>query len=231
VVDPIRVFVGSDGFQRAAGMERTLAHSIRSRTQHDVEIVFMTSGAKGFEVSHDGRYGTWAMGHEPGVAWSGRGWGTDFSAFRFAIPELSGFRGRAIYLDVDMIVLADIAELLDVPQRRPWVCRAVPMTDVSVIDCAAFRDRNGWPRIGQMKRSGWGVQRYIDLLVRIDAIGSGVPAPWNTLDREPLAGAKLAHFTTVPTQPWRPYPKTTYAPIAPAWEALWRREHDAAHAP
>lgn len=229
-MSPIRVFVGSDLFQRAAGMERTLEHSIRSRTRSEVQIVFMTSGTPGFEVSHDGLDGSWAMGHGPGEAWSGRGWGTDFSAFRFAIPELAGFVGTAIYLDVDQIVLGDIAELARVPTTKPWVCRRVPLTDVSVIDCAAFEGRSGWPRVSQMRRSGWGARQYVDHLVRLDMIGAGVPDAWNRHDREPLTpDTKLAHFTTVPTQPWRPYPKTRYSQIAPEWEALWRREHQAAH--
>lgn len=225
----IRVFVGSDVFQRAAGMERTLEHSIRSRTQEPVDIVFMTSGTPGWEASIDGKNGTWAIGHEPGEAWSGRGWGTDFSAFRFAIPELCGFRGRAIYLDVDQIVLGDIKELAEVPQQLPWMCRRIPLTDVSVIDCSAF-DRPGWPRIEQMRRSGWGAGHYVDLLLRLRLIGPGVPDAWNVLDREALTpDTKLAHFTTVPTQPWRPYPKTAYRPGPPAWTALWEREHKAAH--
>lgn len=229
MTDVIRVFVGSDRFQRAAGMERTLEHSIQSRTKRRVSIRFMTSGEQGFEVSIDGRERTWAIGHAPGEAWSGRGWGTDFSAFRFAIPEMCGFQGRAIYLDADQIVLGDIGELWDLPQRGPWMCRHVPLTDVSVIDCAAF-DRPDWPRIERMKLSGWGAGRYVDLLLRLGLVAGGVPAAWNTLDREPLtATTKLAHFTTVPTQPWRPYPRTHYSPINPQWEALWRREHDAAH--
>src|SRR5688500_13788101 len=36
---------------------------------------------------------------------------TEFSNYRFLIPQLCGFVGRAIYLDSDMICLADIAEL------------------------------------------------------------------------------------------------------------------------
>lgn len=225
----IRVFVGSDVFQRAAGMERTLEHSIRSRTKREVEITFMTSGTKGWEVTRDGRNGTWAIGHDPGEAWSGRGWGTDFSAFRFAIPEICGFRGRAIYLDVDQIVLGDIGELHDLRTFGPWALRHVPLTDVSVIDCEAF-DRSGWPRIEQMRRSGWGAGQYVDLLLRLRLVSGGVPPEWNTLDRETLTPTtKLAHFTTVPTQPWRPYPKTHYLDGAPDWKALWEREHKAAH--
>ena len=45
--------------------------------------------------------------------WRGRGEhdSTDFSNARFAVPALMNFKGWAIFLDCDMICLADIAEL------------------------------------------------------------------------------------------------------------------------
>jgi lipopolysaccharide biosynthesis glycosyltransferase len=43
--------------------------------------------------------------------WNRDGWGTPFTCFRYAIPELMGFQGRAIYTDVDMLCLGDIEEL------------------------------------------------------------------------------------------------------------------------
>ena len=40
---------------------------------------------------------------------------TEFSPYRFVIPEVCDHQGRAIYLDSDMICLADIGELFDAP--------------------------------------------------------------------------------------------------------------------
>src|SRR5690606_14541865 len=39
---------------------------------------------------------------------------TEFSFARFAIPALAGFQGRALYMDSDMLVFADIAPLFDI---------------------------------------------------------------------------------------------------------------------
>ncbi len=40
---------------------------------------------------------------------------TGFSFSRFQIPKLAGYKGRALYLDADMQVFGDIAELWDIP--------------------------------------------------------------------------------------------------------------------
>ena len=45
--------------------------------------------------------------------WNRGGWGTPFTCFRYAIPELMGFKGRALYMDVDILCLGDIAELFN----------------------------------------------------------------------------------------------------------------------
>ena len=43
--------------------------------------------------------------------WNTEAWGTPFSCFRYAIPSLCEGKGRAIYMDVDMINLRDIHDL------------------------------------------------------------------------------------------------------------------------
>src|SRR3954463_7122855 len=40
---------------------------------------------------------------------------TNFSFARFAIPELKNHSGRAIYMDADMLVFRDVAELWSLP--------------------------------------------------------------------------------------------------------------------
>ena len=44
-------------------------------------------------------------------------WKTGFTNYRYAIPELAGKQGRAIYNDVDQIYLADPAELFDMDMK------------------------------------------------------------------------------------------------------------------
>jgi hypothetical protein len=49
--------------------------------------------------------------------WDRRYWGTPFTCFRYAVPELCNFEGKAIYTDVDMINFRDIAHLWEYPMH------------------------------------------------------------------------------------------------------------------
>ena len=53
-----------------------------------------------------------------------RGWTTGFTNYRFAIPELCGGRGRAIYNDVDQIYRCDPAVLFDLDRSTAAADRA-----------------------------------------------------------------------------------------------------------
>ena len=120
---------------------------------------------------------------------------TGFSNVRYTIRY-------GIYLDCDMIVLGDIAELWGYRQSDRFVCMEDGSTEVAVIDCRHFCTN---------KR-----EQY--LLPKVCAI----PPEWNVEDhklgdREPV-GAKLIHYTDLNKQPWvhGPHPNTHI-------EALWHQ--------
>jgi lipopolysaccharide biosynthesis glycosyltransferase len=83
-MDPIRVFVGTEPRQYVPQL--VLADSIRRNTTSPVDIRFCTQDQK--------RIG-----------------GTKFGFVRYMVPSYCDFRGKAIYLDADMVVLRDIKEL------------------------------------------------------------------------------------------------------------------------
>lgn len=196
----------------------------------------MRSGDPGFEVSPDGSGGSWAIGREAGLAWPKRGWGTDFSCFRMAIPELAGFTGRHVYMDADMLVRADVAELFELPSSKPFLCLSDSRTDVSVIDAGAIGQLPFWPRLAELKAKGWKMYFWVQFLLRHDLIDASLPDCWNSCDpwkfmsgpSDPgLAGTKLLHFTTVPTQPYRPYPTVKYHKHPwQSWVDEWNRLHE-----
>lgn len=100
---------------------------------------------------------------------------TGFSNVRFGITD-------GIHLDVDMIVLGDIAELWEYRQKGKYVCLEDGETAVGVIHDCHHNCKN---------------KRELHLLPRAPVI----PMEWNTTDRvEP--GMKLLHFTNMHTQPW-----------------------------
>lgn len=205
----IHVWVGTDRWQKAAGAEDVLEYSIKKHSTQPVEIHWMRSGDPGWEVGETGSETRWNCGHDGSQAWPKRGWGTPFSCFRMAVPEAAGFEGVHIYLDADMVLLADIAELAAHPRRNAWLSNSSTFTDVSVIDAAAFKDKKWWPSLAQMRMSGAPMHYYRGLIAQHQMFDESLPWTWNMRDQL-LPGGKLLHYTTVPCQPWRPYPSVKY---------------------
>lgn len=184
--DTIRVFVGG---QREHWLPfKVLEHSIRSRTKSPVEIKLIGDTLPNLPEPRD-------KSNRPA---------TSFSLQRFAIPELCGFAGKGIYLDSDMIVCGDIAELWNTPFPRGSTVQACPgwQTAVLLWDCSCRltvaglvanmdADRRSYKTLMNCKGIP-GVSRSLDPL-------------WNCMDRYDqmgLPGAKLLHYTSMPTQPW-----------------------------
>src|SRR5262245_18950934 len=117
VAEPIRVFIGTDESQEVA--QAVLRHSIRARTRATVEFTDLRGLASGLE-------GTFYTG---------------FSFYRWAIPKLCQFKGRAIYVDADIVFEADIADLWNLPLAgHTHLARPRPefdqsYTSVMLLDC------------------------------------------------------------------------------------------------
>jgi len=197
------VFIGSEPNQIRA--ERVLQYSIEANTKEQVDFVVMRNGLPGFD--------DWTN-HGP----------TGFTLFRFAVPHLMGFEGMAIYLDCDMLVLGDIAELATYYRPGKWCQHADPQGDcVSVIDCSMFHDFPGqWPTIDELKS---GKLRKWDVRGRLEPIISRtIPGEWNSMDKWSGIDTKLVHYTSLETQPWHPDPNRVYKkhPVELV-ESLWYR--------
>lgn len=99
---------------------------------------------------------------------------TGFSDVRFGIKQ-------GIYLDCDMIVLGDIAELASYHRPGKFVCIEDGSTEVAVIDCV------------HLCRNKFEQHKLPKLSI--------IPRAWNVEDKiEP--GMKLLHFTDLKHQPW-----------------------------
>lgn len=202
---PVRIFVGSEEAQQRA--ERVLLFSVRKfRDPARVYQVYLMRDLPGFDR---------------------RDWRTGFTHYRFAIPELAGGAGRAIYNDVDQIYLGDPAELFDLDLGgHGYLALSRNDTAVMLIDCARMLP---WWQLqtaqGRSKRD----------LVQAPAAEPGLwgalaPA-WHARDLEYRPDAtKLLHYTTLHLQPWRPAPdQYSYHPhpLGGIWLEL-EREADAA---
>jgi hypothetical protein len=199
---PVRIFLGSEPAQHRA--ERVFVWSIEQNRDP----------ARRYEIS--------IMRGLDGFA--ARGWTTGFTNYRFAIPHFCGGRGRAIYNDVDQIYCADPAQLFDRELGAHGFLAVAPDDpSVMLIDCERMArvwtlelaQREDKRKLIQRARAEWGV----------------LERAWNVRDDDvPVGAEKCLHYTTLHTQPWRPFPErfAYHAhPRADRWFAL-ERNADAA---
>jgi hypothetical protein len=214
-VGPLRVFIGSDPSQQIA--RQVLEHSIRSHCSQPVEVIDLADHPTRLPKAEENR---------------GR---TAFSFARFRIPELCDYVGRALYLDADMLVFADISELWSVPfGERKVLCttqleppfqwrdddwfHSGPQMSVMLLDCS----RLSWKVDDILDGLDAGEFSYADLmfnlcLVAPEEIGADLPPVWNHLEHHEAGETKLVHFTVVDHQPW----KNDENPLAPLWESAF----------
>lgn len=97
-MEPIRLFVGASAQNEDLESQAVLEWSVRKHASEDVAITWMQQAAKG-----------------PWSGWNAKSWRTPFTGFRWALPAVCNYEGRAIYTDSDFIFVADIAELWNQP--------------------------------------------------------------------------------------------------------------------
>jgi hypothetical protein len=154
-------------------------------------------------------------------------WATGFTSYRYAIPTWAGGHGRAIYNDVDQIYLADPAEMFDMDMQDKAIA-AVEEREYAVmlIDCEKMLPFWNLDAV----KDGKGHNHFKDAVVK-NEMWTRLPGEWNSRDGEfPVEQSKLLHFTTLYTQPWKPFPEEYFyreGPGAETWKTL-EREADAA---
>lgn len=222
LVEPLRIFCGADESQRIPA--RVLEHSIVENTQAPVC----------FEPLH--RLDVPIPRKPENRARTG------FSFYRFAIPKLCGFRGRALYLDSDMLVFDDVEKLWDIPFKDSTI-----LCTNQQIAPERWKEPNSHFKLGRQLsvmmldcgKLDWDVadivqgldddrydytQLMFDLcIVEPDQISEALPPEWNCLEWHEPSKTKLLHYTVVPTQPWI----SEDNPIGHLWEAEFRKAHAA----
>jgi hypothetical protein len=216
LAEPMRVFVGCDDSQMVAA--KTLEYSIKKFASRPVD----------FQIMRDLPV---PMPKDPANRPR-----TGFSFYRFMIPQLCGYRGRALYLDADMQVFTDLAELWDIefgPHKvlctnqpsapkawKKWGSFFHPGRQMSVmlLDCS----RLDWDVTKIVQGLDQGDYSYQDLMFHLcvvpdEEIADRIPPEWNCLEWYERDRTKLLHYTVVPTQPW----KTDDNPLADIWTSAF----------
>lgn len=202
VPSPIRVFVAAT--EKELLPARVLEFSIRKHASMTVRVLPLCEAGITVPIPKDPR-------NLPR---------TPFSFHRFFIPALTGFRGRAIYLDADMQVFRDFSDL--------WLR---PLDDTEILTVGNTQDPARRPQFSVMllncDRLKWDVRKIVDALDRGEltyeslmydmavakAIRADLEPEWNSLERYEEGKTALVHYTDMPTQPWI-YP---YHPLGYLW--------------
>ncbi len=212
LIESMHVFVGVDESQTVAA--RVLEHTIRKHASRPVRFHMMLNLPTPTPKDESNR---------------GR---TGFSFSRFQIPKLAGYKGRALYVDADMQVFDDIAEMWDIPfgdKRVLCTVQGEPppqwkdfkefhpgrQMSVMMLDC----ERLDWDIDDIVARMDRGDFTYQDLLFDLciapeEHIGDTLPPRWNHLEHYEPGETGLLHYTVVPTQPW----KNDENPLKELWE-------------
>ena len=201
---PVRIFLGTEEAQYRA--ERIFFYSIEKvRDPSRTYEIHLMKNLEGFDR---------------------RKWRTGFTNYRYAIPELAGGSGRAIYNDVDQIYLADPALLFDLEMgEHGYLAISAKDTSVMLMDCARMS-----PDWNRGTASSLGKHQLIDKPASTPGLWGKLDGHWNARDQEYVEGlTKCLHYTALHQQPWHPFPDTfSYHPnpLAYIWHDL-EREADA----
>jgi hypothetical protein len=193
----LNVYVGYDPKESVAFY--TLAHSILRRASVPVAIApLMRSQLTGIYT------------RERGPTES-----TEFSLTRFLVPYLSGYSGWSVFMDCDMLCLADIAELAAQIERQPdkavLVCKHdyVPRTERKFLGQLQTKyPRKNWSSLMVFNNArcralspahvntAAGLELHRFAWTEDASIGE-IPLEWNWLVGEypPSARAKIVHYT------------------------------------
>ncbi len=177
---PVRIFLGTERGQFRA--ERAFLWSIeKHRDPSRIYEIHLLGDLKGF------RRGFWLTG---------------FTNYRFAIPALTGFDGRAIYNDADQVYLTDPAELFDLDMGKAGFLSINDRdTSVMLIDCRRMAQAWNEHDVHRLSR------KALEARARKAGLWGDLDDGWNARDSEYDPGSsRLVHFTTLHTQPWRPFP-------------------------
>ncbi|MGY6630775.1 MAG: ELM1/GtrOC1 family putative glycosyltransferase [Wenzhouxiangella sp.] len=198
---PVRIFLGTERNQFRA--ERIFLWSIeKHRDPSRIYEIFLMRDIKGFSRGF---------------------WLTGFTNYRFAIPGFAHFKGRAIYNDADQVYLTDPAKLFDTPMNgKGFLSINDRDTSVMLIDCERMADAWNDHDVRRLSR------KALEARARQAGLWGDLDDGWNARDSEYHPNrSHLVHFTTLHTQPWRPFPdQLVYFdnPTDPLWQNL---EHEA----
>ena len=195
----VRVYVGSD--ERGGRGEAIIKYGLEKYASCPVQVIVMEPNTQ--DPPYWGGY--WNRNRDHMRPYAG-GHGTNFTVFRWTVPEAAGYSGRAIYLDADITIHGDIWELYSFDLGGS--CCSI-REGVIVFDCEhPFWRSTHWPKIEEMRPSGWRKRDYLGRIQQNNKELPLFPVEWDVLDGREMDPnqAKLNHYTRMSKQPYHPFP-------------------------
>jgi len=191
----IRIFVGCSANGEDAEAQAMLEYTLRKYASAPLEINWMM-------LSRDPA-SPWYANPGKNEGWNMRGWATPFSPFRWAVPHVCNFEGKAIYMDVDMIARADINQLWTQPHPGSSSILAKNEKTHCVMLFDNARCQKIMPPFERLRRTE-GLYRTVRNSMH--GVIAKFEGNWNCLDGENYKtlmdpDIKVIHFTKVETQP------------------------------
>jgi len=214
--EKVKIFIGSG--EQSLLERKVLIYSLRKHTKRELDIQVFNGSHNAIESEElEPRLAPLSLALKYRNL-------TEFSLYRYLIPELCDFQGRAIYLDSDMVCLADIGQLFSTALEgcdflakrddshpgaaKPWGLSAM------LIDCEGCR----FPLEQIFREIDEGLYTYSEFshmgqrfLAHHPYQPGELDPQWNVYDRCD-SQTKLIHYTELFTQPWK-YPDHPYGEI------------------
>jgi hypothetical protein len=190
IESPMRIFVATTETQMLSF--KVLEYSIRKHASLSVNVVPIHTSGVSIAMSHNdsNRLQTSSLFQH------------------FLIPQLAGFRGRAIYLGSDMQVFRDIRELWTYPMGeapvltvQPSDTTRQPQFSVMLLDCA----RLDWKIDRIVAQLDEGQLSYDDLMRQFKvapSVSASIEPVWDSLEQYRYGETALLHYTDTGKLPW-----------------------------
>lgn len=184
----IRLFVGVGANNEDLEAQAVLEYTARRHCTQPLDITWMRQADRG-----------------PWSGWACRTGRTPFTHFRWSVPAVCDYRGRAIYTDVDFFFVADLAELWQQPIPNVALVRNATgklSTSCILFDCAKARAHvPGLEALRKMPDAHGTILNYFrahpELLAPTDGNWDCPDLGGTTLTDPKL---KAVHFTRIETQ-------------------------------
>ena len=147
---------------------------------------------------------------DQGEGWRIERWFNPYVSFRWMVPHLCNFKGRAIYVDPDFVFTGDVAELWKMKFQRGKVLAArwssaAPVVNLFVWNCSAAK--NWLPSLSQMCDDVGTHQSLMMQFASQRRLVQDLPRGWSMIDSElegvnGLDGVRAYHCRRMHTQPY-----------------------------